>query len=186
MPGVRGWILGLDCATAWRSLALWRVADDTVHREAERVERAMAGRLMPDLIAFLARHAVRKEQLQAIGVGVGPGSYTGVRIGIAAALGMGRSLGIPVTGSGTLEAIAYGALAPGATAWVVLPATRGRVHAARATRREAAVEITLGPSVMAREALPDDAAALIDDHPPDASWHARRSRDGGPPRARYA
>ncbi len=208
MGAVSEWILGLDCATAWLSLALFDADGDAVERSAERLDRAMAGRLMPELAAFLERHGVRREDLSAIGVGVGPGSYTGIRIGVAAALGLGRSLGVPVAGSSTLEAIAFGALDEGETGWALVDARRGRVHALVATRLgrdqlgpvatpagpataatsrplPAAAATALMPLIVEREALPADGWPRFEDLPPDASWHARRVTGGAPPEPRY-
>ena len=185
MRAVQGWVLGIDSATAWRSLALWRPDDDTVRRDEERLERAIAARLLPDLMAFLARHDVRREALTAIGVGVGPGSYTGIRIGVAAALGLGRSLGIPVAGSSSLAALAYAALAPGESGWALVDARRERVHALRASRQGHTLHVTHGPMTIARAALPDDGLARFEEHAPDASWHARHALNGAPPRADY-
>jgi tRNA threonylcarbamoyladenosine biosynthesis protein TsaB len=211
MRAVSDLILGLDTATDWLSLALYDPADGTVRRGSERLGRAMAGRLMPDLAAFLERHGARQEDLRAIGVGVGPGSYTGIRIGIAAAIGIGRALGVPVAGSGTLEAIAFGALREGETGWALVDARRGRVHALLAARRahglDAPAAATLAgaaptgidgsraehgaqtrslmPLIILRAALPDDGRARFEDVPPDASWHARRAQDGAPPEPRY-
>ncbi len=185
MRAVEGWILGIDTATAWRSLALWRPQDDTVERDTERLERAIAGRLMPDLKAFLARHGVGREALLAIGVGVGPGSYTGIRIGVATALGLGRALGVKVSGSGTLEAIAYAALADGETGWALVDARRGRVHALRATRQGHALLTLRGPRLLARTALPADGTVRSEDRAPDAAWHARSAASGAPPVPNY-
>jgi len=185
MRAMQGWVLGIDSATAWRSLALWRADDDTVHRDEERLERAIAARLMPDLSAFLARHGVRRNELTAIGVGVGPGSYTGIRIGIAAALGLGRSLGIPVAGSSSLAALAYAALASGEHGWVLVDARRERVHALRASRQGHTLHVTHGPLTSARAELPDDGTTRFEAHAPDASWHARHAPGGAPPQADY-
>jgi tRNA threonylcarbamoyladenosine biosynthesis protein TsaB len=65
-------------------------------------------------------------------VGVGPGGFTGVRIGIATALGLGQALGIPVIGASSLEALALGVdgLSPGSTIAAITDARRGEVFAA--------------------------------------------------------
>ena len=67
----------------------------------------------------------------AVVVVTGPGTYTGVRAGMAAALGVAHALGLPLHGAGSLEAVASGdpSAAPGD--WVVADAGRGALYAAR-------------------------------------------------------
>lgn len=179
------WCLGLDTATPWRALAVLHRRDGTVHRDVELQGRALAGRLVGDLDAFLARHGVARGDLAAIGVGVGPGSFTGIRIGVAAALGLGRALDVPVAGSGSLEALAYAGLAPGETAWALIDARRGRVHALRSRRDRDRVQVLDGPLTTMREALDTGGERCLEDLAPDAAWHALHALDGAPPEPRY-
>lgn len=68
------------------------------------------------------------EALERIGVTVGPGSFTGLRVGLAFAQGLGAALGLPVVGVSTLEALARSAdRGQGATA-AVIDARRGQVY----------------------------------------------------------
>ena len=93
-------VLALDTATPYLVLGL-------PHTErAVRLDRRHAEVLWSELAGFLLENGVEKTNLQGIAVGQGPGSYTGLRIGIAAALGLGRGLGIPVMGVDTLQAVA--------------------------------------------------------------------------------
>ena len=88
-------LLVIDTATAACSVAL--IADgEAVHAARELVGRGHAERLVP-MIAELLRDAggVRPS---AILVDCGPGSFTGVRVGLAAALGLGIGWGVPVRG----------------------------------------------------------------------------------------
>ncbi len=185
MTLVRPWLLGLDTATAWRSLALWHLSDEVVWRDSAPLGRAGAAQLVPDVAAFLAAHGVRRDDLAGIGVGVGPGSYTGLRSGIAAALGLGRALQVPVAGSGTLEAMAFGALERGGSGWVLLDARRGRVHALQAERIGARLRILRGPVTMPRSALAEEAGERFEEVAPDAVWHARNALTSTPPQPRY-
>ena len=180
-----GWLLALDTATPWRSLALRRLDGGAVHRDAALQGRALGARLLPDLDAFLARHAVQRSAIAAIGVGVGPGSYTGIRIGVAAALGLGRALGVRVSGSGTLEALAFAGLAPGETGWALIAARRGRVHALLATRGEDDVTVIEGPLTCLRSEIPTASVRCVEDVAPDAAWHTRAAQGGPPPEPRY-
>jgi len=67
--------------------------------------------------------------VDGIAVGLGPGSFTGLRIGIATARGLGAGLGLPVTGICTLDAIGRG-MGEGGDRLAVLDARRGEVFAA--------------------------------------------------------
>ena len=81
---------------------------------------------MPLLEDMLARAGTGWRGLAAIGVGTGPGNFTGVRISVAAARGLALGLGIPAVGVTTFEAMALGAARP---VLVRLDARRGHVFA---------------------------------------------------------
>jgi len=183
------WVLGIDTATPWLALALWRAVDGRTERHAELLGRDIAARLSGDLAAFMEHRGVTPGDLNAIAVGVGPGSYTGVRLGIAAALGLGRALGIPVHGGATLEALLAPHLSDGASGWALIDARRGRAYALRATRSGAALTSLHDAGVVARHELPEDGLPRWEGHAPDAAWHAswRARRDDAPPpaQARY-
>jgi tRNA threonylcarbamoyladenosine biosynthesis protein TsaB len=69
--------------------------------------------VLEDIDALLRRGGVRDSQLEGIVVGIGPGSFTGLRMGLATARALAFSLGLPMAGVSTLAALAAGA--PGAT-----------------------------------------------------------------------
>ncbi|MDH5798127.1 MAG: tRNA (adenosine(37)-N6)-threonylcarbamoyltransferase complex dimerization subunit type 1 TsaB, partial [Paracoccaceae bacterium] len=78
---------------------------------AERFEvqaRGQAERLFPILEEMLDEAGLSWSDLNVIGVGVGPGNFTGIRISVAAARGLALSLGIPAVGVSVLEAQAEG------------------------------------------------------------------------------
>jgi len=73
----------------------------------ERVSRAQL--LLEDVDALLRQGGAHPRDLDAVVVGIGPGSFTGVRIGLAAARGLALSLDLPGAGVSTLAALAAGA-----------------------------------------------------------------------------
>ncbi len=70
--------------------------------------KGQAERLLPLLEEILAEAGVGWRDLAGIGVGTGPGNFTGVRISVAAARGLALSLGVPAIGVTRLEALAHG------------------------------------------------------------------------------
>jgi tRNA threonylcarbamoyladenosine biosynthesis protein TsaB len=99
-------ILAFDTATEAATSAL---VDDG-ELLAERVSRAQT--LLEDVDALLRQGGAHPRDLDALAVGIGPGSFTGLRIGLAAARGLALSLGLPGSGVSTLAALQAGA--PGA------------------------------------------------------------------------
>jgi tRNA threonylcarbamoyladenosine biosynthesis protein TsaB len=97
----------------------------------ERVGRGHAELLMPMVEAALAAAGAQFEDLDRIAVTTGPGSFTGVRVGIAAARGFALALDIPAVGIGSLAALAFPALQQQTEGTVVaaLDAKRGEIYA---------------------------------------------------------
>src|SRR5436309_13824791 len=98
--------LAFDTATDAATAAL--VDDDEVL--GERTTQAI--RLLEDADALLRQAGAHQRDLDRLAVGVGPGSFTGVRLGLATARGLALALELPVAGVSTLDALAAGA--PGA------------------------------------------------------------------------
>jgi tRNA threonylcarbamoyladenosine biosynthesis protein TsaB len=98
--------LAFDTATAVATSAL--VDGDELL--GERVSRAQT--LLEDVDALLRQGGAHPSELDRLAVGVGPGSFTGIRIGLAVARGLALSLDLPGSGVSTLAALAAGA--PGA------------------------------------------------------------------------
>ena len=127
----------LDTATPDPALAI--VEGDDVVAEAWLGRIPGGGRRVLEAAHDLFTGAgVVPADLDNIVVGIGPGGFTGIRIGIATALGLGQALGIPVEGASTLEALALGIAAaerkehgpPGDVLAVpVIDARRGQVFA---------------------------------------------------------
>ena len=96
-------ILAFDTATEVATSAL--VADGEVL--GERTSRAVT--LLEDIDALLRQGGIRPHDIEALAVGIGPGSFTGLRIGLATARGLALALEIPAAGVSTLAALAAGA-----------------------------------------------------------------------------
>jgi len=103
----------------------------------ERVSRAVT--LLEDVDALLRQGGARPGDLDALAVGIGPGSFTGLRIGLAVARGLALALDLRGAGVSTLDALAAGA--PGA-----MPIVDAR-------RREVFTLVAGTPAVMAPSAL---------------------------------
>ncbi len=97
-------ILALDTATSSCSVALW--ADGVKACRATVMERGHAEALMPMVIEVLAEAGVAFADVDLVAVTTGPGSFTGLRIGLAAARGMALAASLPCFGVTTLEAVA--------------------------------------------------------------------------------
>jgi tRNA threonylcarbamoyladenosine biosynthesis protein TsaB len=151
-------ILGLDTATAFTTVGLVRDGA-TVAEVAERAGTGHAARL-PALVArVLEQSTVTLQQVDAIAVSTGPGSFTGLRVGLGFAKGIAFAGGLRIAGVGTLEALATAAPPGFATIAAVTYARRGETYVAifrrsgRAAVRlcedlaltpEAAVELVIG------------------------------------------
>jgi tRNA threonylcarbamoyladenosine biosynthesis protein TsaB len=176
-------ILAFDTATDVATSAL--VSDGEVL--GERVSRAVT--LLEDVDALLRQASARTGDIEALAVGIGPGSFTGVRVGLATARGLALALDVPVAGVSTLDALAAGA--PGALP--VVDARRREVFVLQEGPRVVApsdLEFSPGTicvgsgAVRYRQALEATGAEIPADqddrHLPRARFHAQLARDFGP------
>ena len=93
---------GVDCAAA-----VYNSATDTVlARVTETIGRGHAERLMAMIEEAVTAAGLSLADIEKIGVTVGPGSFTGIRVGVAAARGLALALGIECVGVCTLEVLA--------------------------------------------------------------------------------
>ncbi|MEP4198936.1 MAG: tRNA (adenosine(37)-N6)-threonylcarbamoyltransferase complex dimerization subunit type 1 TsaB [Aliishimia sp.] len=74
----------------------------------EAMSRGQSERLMPLIEELLARHDVTWQDLSRIGVGIGPGNFTGIRISVSAARGLALGLDIPAIGISSFDALRTG------------------------------------------------------------------------------
>lgn len=119
-------LLAIDTSTRWVGLALYdglQVLGETVWQSHSNHTVEVA----PALNALLARSQVTPGELKAIGVALGPGSFTSLRIGLGLAKGMALALRIPVIGVPTLDILAAAQTVQNLPLAVVLRAGRGRL-----------------------------------------------------------
>ena len=114
-------ILAIDTSGRILSVALL-TEKGTILSKEKQMERGQGEALIPLIQELLDEAQEKVENLNAIAVAIGPGSFTGVRIGLACAKAFGLALDIPVWGVSNLEAEAYGIHQP---ITVVLDSKRG-------------------------------------------------------------
>ncbi len=177
-------ILAFDTATG--------VATSALVRDGEAVEERMspAIALTAALDDLLRSARVDPDELDALAVGVGPGSFTGLRMGLATARGLALSLDLPVAGVSTLDALSAGA--PGAMP--VIDAKRREIFTVLSSTpvclrpEDLALEpgtVCVGDGAIRYRSVLEAAGAEVPPdgselHLPRARFHAQRARDFGP------
>lgn len=125
-------ILGIDTSTSRLSLALRRGGTTLVEKSVVP-HRRQAEAILPELSALLAEAGMAARGLQGVAVGLGPGSFTGLRVGAAVAQGLGQSLNLPVAGVSSFLAVA--AAGGAETTLVVADARQEMLYAGLYARR---------------------------------------------------
>lgn len=117
--------------------------------------RAHASDMLPSLSALLDSCDRTSREITAVAVGIGPGSYTGLRVGIATAQGVARAAGAKLLGIPSGEALAHAELSPGETGDLLIDARGGSLYHARFHRTEDSVETLIAPRLVPSEELSD-------------------------------
>lgn len=123
-------ILGIDAALNGCGVAV--LAGDKRVQRSQVMERGQSERLLPLIEEAMAEAGLDYAQLQAVVTTLGPGAFTGLRIGLSTAKTFGLSLDIPVYGVSTLQALAWEFAAEnkaGLPFWVVLETKRQDFYA---------------------------------------------------------
>lgn len=169
-PGSR--VLAFDTSAQVTSLALYQAegpgqAARVLIEQHLQADNRHAETLLPSLKAMLEQAEWPLEQIDAIGVGVGPGSFTGVRVGVATAKGLGLALQKPVLPVVSLEALAHEALrlTPGARIAACLDAFKGELFCAVYKHDGAALRAELAPFHAVPEAVRQALAAVSGEEP---------------------
>ncbi len=101
-------LLAFDTSTAFVTVAVYDAAADRVLAERNEVGPMQHGELLaPTVTACLTDAGLARRDLTGIAVGVGPGPYTGLRVGLATARTLGLALELPVYGACSLDVMAF-------------------------------------------------------------------------------
>lgn len=146
-----GLVLGLETGTPIASLGL--IADGGPLAQISRPVNSHGAKLPAMVDELLDQAAVRIDQLAAVAVGIGPGSFTGLRIGLGYAKGLAWAGRLAILGINSLDALAVGAAShptarPGTIICPVLDARKGEVYAALYEVTTTAVEKILDDTVV--------------------------------------
>ena len=98
-------LLAIDTSSAWCSVAL-SLGDQAPELRHEAVSAGASQLLLPWIESLLSTANIALKDLDAIAVGIGPGAFTGVRLGVAAVQGLAISQNLPVLSVSSLDAIA--------------------------------------------------------------------------------
>ncbi len=156
-------VLALDTASRTEGLALahgdWAVAVSTA-----RTRRGHSALLLPAIERMLDQQGWSVTDLDGIGVVVGPGSFTGIRVGLATVLGLARAAGIPAFAYGSLRVRAMALQGAGDPVVPILDARKGEVYGA--------VYVGDHPRLAPCAATPADFAAAVAAAVPDGPLRA--------------
>lgn len=145
-------LLAMDTSTQWVGLALFDgtdIAAEMVWQPSNHHTRELA----PAIADLLARCGLQARDLRALGVALGPGSFTSLRIGLAAAKGMALALNVPVIGIPSLDVTAAGQPVTDLPLAAILQAGRGRLAVGWYRARSRRWESQGQPLVMTAEEL---------------------------------
>ncbi len=120
-------ILSIDTTSEFGSIALTE-RDHVIEEVLLHSPDGFGHILFPQIEKLLARHGVSVNQMNCFAAAAGPGSFTGVRIGLAAAKGLGEAVAKPVVALSNLRVLAAFGTAP--LRATVLDARRGEVYGA--------------------------------------------------------
>jgi tRNA threonylcarbamoyladenosine biosynthesis protein TsaB len=121
-------LLAIDTAGPVAGVALF--VDGAVRCRIERVTRGAEARLVPWAVELCEEAGTRLPELDAVAVAVGPGAFTGLRVGLATGLGLAAALDVPVWAGSSLTSRAA-RVQTELPVWAALDARKQRVYAER-------------------------------------------------------
>jgi tRNA threonylcarbamoyl adenosine modification protein YeaZ len=136
-------IIAIESASTDASVALAEPDGGLIAVDGWTADRRQGSEVLPRLLALLAAYELRLDDATGIAVGIGPGSFTGLRVGLSLGKGIAYALGLPIVGVGSLAA--WLAAEPSAAAAVA------RAGASEAWLLDRHADV---PAVVDREDLP--------------------------------
>ena len=146
---MNGIAVALETSARTASVAV-RSGEETIAATLES-DRAHASDLLPALDRMLRVVGGSPRDISLVLVGTGPGSYTGLRVGIATALGLVRGCRAKLRGVPSGETLCFDELRPGEEAGVLLDARAGELYFAHYRRTQDEVEVVRAPCVLRPE-----------------------------------
>jgi len=147
-------VLGIETSTTQGGVAI--IGEDRVLCECVlNVEITHSERLLPAIDRALADARISLEALGGIAASIGPGSFTGLRIGLSTVKGLAYATGLPVVGVPTLEAMAWSLPAARWQVCPVLDARKQEVYAALFRHEQEGIVRVMDDTALAPEALCD-------------------------------
>jgi tRNA threonylcarbamoyladenosine biosynthesis protein TsaB len=152
-------ILALDTSTLVSSVAI-ASSEKLIAELILQTKLTHSEVLMPHIEQILAMTKIKKTDLTGIAVSIGPGSFTGLRIGLAAAKGMAYALKLPIVGVSTLAALAYHYPMPNIYIAPLLDAQKGNVYTALYRWENGILQEVQAPAVKSFDMVLQDGQAL--------------------------
>lgn len=180
-PPSPGWLLAIDTSTEWAAIAL--ANESGLIARSWHAGRSQTTSILPAIEEMFGEARITAAALAAVGVATGPGTFTGLRVGLSIAKGFVLARGIPLIGVPTLE-VAAASFAPGTSLVAVLPAGRGRVvwqrfgpgaeHApVNTTVPEFVDALAATPDVFVTGELPETHRETVEAAHPKVDWRHR-------------
>lgn len=120
-------ILAIETATSWQSVAI--LDDNQVLAQQDQDASGMHGALLlPTIERLLIDTQFRLSDLDGLACSVGPGSFTGIRVGLATCLGLRAATGLPLALVPTLEALAWSVSSPDIPLCPIVTSRKGEVY----------------------------------------------------------
>jgi tRNA threonylcarbamoyladenosine biosynthesis protein TsaB len=153
-------ILSIDTTSIAGSVALSE-DDALIAQEQQGASGTHSEKLIATIDHLLGVANWDRTDLQAIAVAVGPGSFTGLRIGLATAKGLAMALGLPLAGASSLKSLALNGRGFDGTVASLIDARRGEIYASAArVKLDGSMEEVMGECVLPPDALVKELSSI--------------------------